>query len=51
MRTFILILIGILSVVPVYGKTPAALDAVVEKFKTEPNEVIRLDLSYQGLDL
>lgn len=34
-----------------FSKTPAELDAVIEKFKTETNLDTKLDLSYQGLDL
>jgi hypothetical protein len=33
-----------------YAQTPADLDAVIEKFKTETNPEVRLDLAYEGLD-
>ena len=33
------------------AKTPADLDAVVERFKIEQNFDVKLDLAYQGLDI
>jgi len=44
-----LLLVGQLAP-QLYAQTPADLDAVIEKFKTETNPEVRLDLSYEGLD-
>ena len=47
--TAALLLVGQLAP-QLYAQTPADLDAVIEKFKTETNPEVRLDLSYEGLD-
>ncbi|MBN2269155.1 MAG: toxin-antitoxin system YwqK family antitoxin [Sedimentisphaerales bacterium] len=48
---WLLVLVVLVFIGALYAKTPAELDAVIERFKAEPNQVVRLDLSYQGLDL
>lgn len=45
----LLVLLGLSGVL--LARTPQELDVVVEAFKVETDDVLKLDLSYQGLDL